>query len=46
MSKLYFDLENVLKEKKVSKNKLCLNCNLQRTQLNNYCKNNYVVILY
>ena len=39
MYKIYIDLENVLKEKKVSKNQLCLNCNLQRTQLNNYCKN-------
>ena len=39
MSKLYIDLEAVLKEKNVSKNKLCINCNLQRTQLNNYCKN-------
>lgn len=37
--KLYIDLENVLKEKKISKNQLCANCNLQRTQLNNYCKN-------
>ncbi len=39
MSKIYIDLENVLKEKKVSKNQLCIHCNLQRTQLNNYCKN-------
>ena len=37
--KIYIDLENVLKEKKVSKNQLCIHCNLQRTQLNNYCKN-------
>lgn len=36
---VYIDLENILKEKKVSKNKLCQACNLQRTQLNNYCKN-------
>lgn len=33
------DLENLLKEKKISKNKLCENCRVQRTQLNNYCKN-------
>ena len=33
------DLENLLKEKKISKNKLCENCRIQRTQLNNYCKN-------
>lgn len=39
MGKLYIDLENLLKEKNVSKNKLCMNCSLQRTQLNNYCKN-------
>ena len=36
---IYVDLENVLKEKGVSKNRLCINCQLQRTQLNNYCKN-------
>lgn len=39
MYRIYIDLENLLKEKKVSKNKLCAHCNLQRTQLNNYCKN-------
>ena len=39
MSYIYIDLENVLKEKKVSKNQLCAHCQLQRTQLNNYCKN-------
>lgn len=39
MNVIYIDLENVLKEKNVSKNQLCLNCNLQRTQLNKYCKN-------
>ena len=37
---VYIDLENLLKEKNVSKNKLCAACKLQRTQLNNYCKNN------
>lgn len=36
---VYMDLENLLKEKHISKNKLCEACNLQRTQLNNYCKN-------
>ena len=36
---VYMDLENLLKEKNISKNKLCAACNLQRTQLNNYCKN-------
>ena len=33
---VYMDLENLLKEKNISKNKLCEACNLQ---LNNYCKN-------
>ena len=37
---VYIDLENLLKEKNISKNKLCEACKLQRTQLNNYCKNN------
>lgn len=36
---IYIDLENVLKQKNISKNKVCENCKLQRTQLNNYCKN-------
>lgn len=38
MSKIYIDLENLLKEKNISKNQVCKNCNLQRTQFNNYCK--------
>lgn len=36
---LYIDLENLLKEKNISKNKVCAFCGMQRTQLNNYCKN-------
>lgn len=36
---IYIDLENILKEKNISKNKVCEACRLQRTQLNNYCKN-------
>ncbi len=36
---VYIDLENLLKEKQISINKLYLACNLQLTQLNNYCKN-------
>ncbi len=39
MSKIYIDLDTLLKEKNISKNQLCIHCNLQRTQLNNYCKN-------
>lgn len=34
----YIDLERILKDRKVSKNKVCEACRLQRTQLNNYCK--------
>lgn len=37
--RIYFDLEHLLEKKKVSKTKLCKYCDLQRTQLNNYCKN-------
>lgn len=36
---IYIDLANVLKEKNVSKNKICSACSMQRTQLNKYCKN-------
>lgn len=42
---VYMDLENLLKEKNISKNKLCEACNLQRTQLNNYCKNKVTSII-
>lgn len=38
MKNIYIDLENLLNSKHISKNKICENCNLQRTQLNNYCK--------
>lgn len=31
-------LEELLKEKNVSKNSVCRECKMQRTQLNNYCK--------
>lgn len=36
---IYIDLANLLKEKKVSKNMICRDCAMQRTQLNKYCKN-------
>lgn len=36
---VYIDIETLLAEKNISKNKLCEACKLQRTQLNNYCKN-------
>ena len=39
MSKIIIDLERVLSEKEISKTQLCYMCRLQRTQLNNYCKN-------
>ena len=32
---VYIDLENLLKEKNISKNKVCEACKLQRTQLKN-----------
>lgn len=42
MSKIKIELEKVLKEKKISKTQLCYACRIQRTQLNNYCKNKIV----
>lgn len=39
MSKIVINLERVLSEKQISKTQLCYACKLQRTQLNNYCKN-------
>ena len=39
MSTIRIDIETVLKEKGISKNQLCYDCRLQRTQLNNYCQN-------
>ncbi len=39
MKMVYIDLENLLKERGISKNRVCENCRLQRTQLNNYCQN-------
>ena len=42
MSKIRIELERVLAEKGASKTQLCYACRLQRTQLNNYCKNKVV----
>ena len=39
MSTIRIIIENILKEKGISKTQLCYDCRLQRTQLNNYCKN-------
>lgn len=33
-------LENILSAKGISKNEICKSCNLQRTQLLRYCRNN------
>lgn len=39
MSRIIIDIERVLADKGISKTQLCYACKLQRTQLNNYCKN-------
>ncbi len=39
MSKIIINLEQVLADRKISKNQLCYACKIQHTQLNNYCKN-------
>lgn len=39
MGHIEIKIEEYLKTNGVSKNKICQNCALQRTQLNNYCKN-------
>ncbi len=40
MGYIEITLEQYLKDHNISKNKVCQNCGLQRTQLNNYCKGN------
>lgn len=37
--KIVFTIDEVLKEKGISKNQLSQEANLQRTQLNSYCNN-------
>ena len=37
--RVIFKIDEVLEEKKISKNKLEKEANLQRTQLNSYCNN-------
>lgn len=39
MRKIIIDIERILTDKGISKTQLCYACRLQRTQLNNYCKN-------
>lgn len=40
--RIEIDLENYLKSHGISKNYVCSECRLERTQLNNYCKNKIV----
>ncbi len=35
---IVFHIEDILKEKGISKNTMCFDLRLQRTQLNKYCK--------
>ena len=44
MSEIYIDLENLLKTKNISKNKLCFKAQLERKQLNKLYKNEAVRI--
>ena len=37
--KVYFTLDEYRKAKGISKNQICINANVQRTQLQNYCMN-------
>ncbi len=39
MRVIKINLEQVLKERGISKNKICQNCQMERTQLNKYCAN-------
>lgn len=34
-------IEELLKERNISKNKICFDLRIQRTQLNRYCKGDY-----
>lgn len=38
--KIKINLDKIIKEKNISKNKLTQRTEMQRTQLNNYCKQN------
>lgn len=38
---LQFNLEAILKERKISKNKLCKDLDIPRTNLNKYCTNRF-----
>lgn len=39
VGKVYFTLDEYRKSKGISKNQICINANVQRTQLQNYCMN-------
>ena len=39
--RLYMNIENILEEKGVSKNRLCKDLDIARTNLNRYCRNDF-----
>lgn len=39
--KLHFNLEKILKEKGISKNQLCKDLDIPRTNLNRYCRDEF-----
>ena len=38
---LYFRLEDILASRKISKNKICKELDIPRTNLNRYCRNDF-----
>lgn len=38
---LHFNIENIIKEKGISKNQLCKDLNIPRTNLNRYCRDEF-----
>lgn len=38
---LEFNLEHILKEREISKNKICKELDIPRTNLNRYCRNEF-----
>lgn len=38
---LLLNIETILKEKNISKNKICKDLDIPRTNFNRYCKNNF-----
>ena len=39
--KVVFHIDDILKEKGISKNKICKDLNIPRTNFNRYCKNDF-----